>query len=88
MLDKYRELHIQRIIHATSDLYKAENSICKKCHNRDTICCIFCYCPLYEKEDCGGNYTILHNGIKDCSECERPHTPEFVKKFLMNLYKK
>jgi len=29
---------------------------------------------------------ILHNGVKDCSDCEKPHTPEFVRKFLMKFY--
>jgi len=36
--------------------------------------CRFCYCPLYPYDDCGGNYKILDNGVKDCSECKIPHT--------------
>lgn len=35
--------------------------------------CKYCFCPLYKDDDCGGNYTILPNGIKDCSNCLIPH---------------
>jgi len=54
------------------------------CHNFKRINCIFCYCPIYSF-DCGGNYIILKNGIKDCSKCELPHTEkgyDYVVKFL------
>lgn len=36
--------------------------------------CMFCFCPLYGKTDCGGDYNILNNGIKDCSTCTIPHS--------------
>lgn len=43
------------------------------CHApQEDFNCMFCFCPLYQK-DCGGNYTILSNGIKDCSSCIIPH---------------
>ena len=35
--------------------------------------CLFCYCPLYFIPDCGGDFKILANGIKDCSNCTVPH---------------
>jgi Zn-finger protein len=35
---------------------------------------MFCYCPLYLLDDCGGKY-ILNYGIKDCSDCIIPHRP-------------
>ncbi len=36
--------------------------------------CLFCYCPLYAcGEQCGGDFVILENGIKDCSGCLFPH---------------
>lgn len=35
--------------------------------------CLFCFCPLYHKEDCGGNYTTSVSGIRDCSNCCLPH---------------
>lgn len=40
--------------------------------------CLFCYCPLYFLGDrCGGNYSMLENGIKDCTDCILPHIPEY-----------
>lgn len=39
--------------------------------------CLFCYCPLYALGDgCGGNFRYNDKGIKDCSQCLRPHMPE------------
>lgn len=39
--------------------------------------CLFCYCPLYALgKDCGGNFHIPENGIKDCSGCLIPHQRE------------
>lgn len=36
--------------------------------------CLFCFCPLYALgENCGGNFTYLESGIKDCSGCLVPH---------------
>lgn len=36
--------------------------------------CMFCYCPLYFLPiECGGNYKLLNNGLKDCSSCTKPH---------------
>ncbi len=39
--------------------------------------CLFCYCPLYALgRACGGNFTYLENGTKDCSRCLIPHRRE------------
>lgn len=39
--------------------------------------CLFCYCPLYALgTECGGNFKILENGVKDCSGCAFPHRRE------------
>lgn len=50
------------------------------CHpgaDPEKFSCIFCYCPLYCLADCcGGNYKYTENGIKDCSDCLRPHRRE------------
>ena len=50
------------------------------CHtgaDPETFSCLFCYCPLYALGDkCGGNFTYLENGFKDCSGCLRPHKRE------------
>lgn len=39
--------------------------------------CLFCYCPLYALgTECGGNFVMLENGVKDCSGCMVPHKKE------------
>ena len=47
--------------------------------------CLFCYCPLYMLgRKCGGNFTYLESGVKDCSECLVPHRREnygFIAEF-------
>jgi hypothetical protein len=56
---------------------KFKNKECEffPCHKTEHLNCLFCFCPLYNsKYDCGGDYTILSNGIKDCSECLIPHS--------------
>ena len=57
--------------------------------------CLFCYCPLYALGDkCGGNFTYLENGIKDCSNCMIPHSKgayDYIMEksgLLMDLAKK
>ena len=50
---------------------------CHKGVDPENFNCLFCYCPLYALGDkCGGNFTYLENGIKDCSGCLRPHKRE------------
>lgn len=50
------------------------------CHtgaDPETFSCLFCFCPLYALGDkCGGSYTYTVNGIKDCSNCLKPHRRE------------
>ena len=46
------------------------------CHegiNPEHFNCLFCYCPLYFVEECGGNYTFTKHGKKDCTNCILPH---------------
>ena len=38
--------------------------------------CLFCYCPLFHLDDCGGTFTRLPTGGKDCSECALPHAKD------------
>lgn len=58
---------------------KCEYFPCHNTANIDNFNCLFCYCPLYTFEECNGNYTILENGIKDCSQCLIPHKQyEFI----------
>jgi Zn-finger protein len=47
------------------------------CHNTENpqdFNCLFCYCPLYALgENCGGDFTYTAKGVKDCSNCLKPH---------------
>lgn len=45
---------------------------CHKVENNDKFNCLFCFCPLYFVDECGGNCNNNY-GIKDCSECIIPH---------------
>lgn len=86
MLDKYKKDHIKRIISVTNGLYKQSNSICHKCHAINGVLnCIFCYCPLYEDFNCGGEFIILENGLKDCSACLKPHEEKFIIEQLLRI---
>lgn len=39
--------------------------------------CLFCFCPLYGMGPaCGGNFTYLKSGVKDCTGCTFPHKRE------------
>jgi len=46
--------------------------------------CLFCYCPLYFLEDCGGDFR-LSRGIKDCTACLRPHRSGGYDEILTRL---
>ena len=49
---------------------------CHQCGG-EGFSCLFCYCPLYALGDkCGGKFTYTETGIKDCSDCLRPHCRE------------
>lgn len=54
--------------------YQCEYFPCHQIDENDynNFNCLFCFCPLYHL-DCKGDYTILDNGIKDCSNCLIPH---------------
>ena len=47
--------------------------------------CLFCYCPLYARADCGGNFTLLPGGVKDCSGCLVPHQPQNYQAIVAKL---
>lgn len=62
-----------------------ENRACEyyPCHKMENMNCLFCYCPLYLTEECGGNYKILDpSGIKDCSNCTFPHHADNYEKVI------
>lgn len=46
---------------------------CHEIANEREFNCLFCYCPLYFIDDCGGAFSVLDNNIKDCSDCTIPH---------------
>jgi Zn-finger protein len=62
-----------------------KNKKCKyyPCHkNIKEMNCLFCYCPLYFINECGGNFKINKNGHKDCTECTLPHIPGKGYKYI------
>ena len=50
------------------------------CHpgaDPENFSCLFCFCPLYALgSSCGGSFQYTEAGIKDCSNCIRPHLRE------------
>ena len=49
--------------------------------------CLFCYCPLYHRADCGGDY-VNRNGVKDCTACLYPHDPDNYDEICARLGEK
>ncbi|MGL4393120.1 MAG: cysteine-rich small domain-containing protein [Fusobacteriaceae bacterium] len=49
---------------------------CHEVKNPEEFNCLFCYCPIYFLEECGGNFSFTKNNIKDCSNCLLPHTKD------------
>lgn len=61
------------------------------CHKLENQNCLFCFCPLYFFKDCGGDYIIIKNNIKDCSDCKKNHDENsynFVIERLHAVFKK
>lgn len=59
---------------------------CHKCKDVENFSCLFCYCPLYVlKDQCGGNFTYTQDGIKDCSNCLKPHHRENYEKIMEKM---
>ncbi|WP_461208977.1 cysteine-rich small domain-containing protein [Desulfocurvus sp. DL9XJH121] len=46
--------------------------------------CLFCFCPLYWLENCGGKPRWTH-GVKDCTNCTLPHDPGGYEHVLARL---
>ena len=68
-----------------------ENHDCRyyPCHDSEHINCLFCYCPLYLKDDCPGDYQWIERKdgrkIKSCMDCMWPHRPENYEKIVKIL---
>ena len=64
------------------------------CHDlsEEKFSCMFCYCPLYDMEDCGGTYTYTKKGAKNCKDCTFPHDRDnytaVIKKLKEKMYGK
>ena len=59
---------------------------CHKGADADCFSCLFCYCPLYALGDqCGGSFTYTEDGIKDCSNCLKPHCRENYSKIMEKM---
>lgn len=60
------------------DFHFFQNTGCRyfPCHADipvDDFNCMHCYCPLYFVEHCGGTPVYTDSGVRDCSQCTKPH---------------
>ncbi|MDO4961744.1 MAG: cysteine-rich small domain-containing protein [Eubacteriales bacterium] len=68
-----------------------ENRACSyyPCHKgTDELNCLFCYCPLYNIENCPGSPKWMEkNGgrLKVCTDCVFPHRAENYDKIMAIL---
>ncbi len=60
------------------------------CHelSDERFSCMFCYCPLYDMEDCGGTYTYTEKGAKNCKDCVFPHDRDNYAAVIRKLKEK
>ena len=72
-----------------------ENRACKyyPCHEvkNDEMNCLFCFCPLYEREHCPGSPEYINSKgrvIKSCMLCTFPHKAENYDIIMQFLKKK
>lgn len=62
---------------------------CHKGIDKDRFNCLFCFCPLMSLgKECNGNFIILNNGMKDCSNCIYPHIPENYDNIMERIKEK
>jgi iron complex transport system ATP-binding protein len=72
------------------------NTACEyfPCHDvpKDEFNCMFCYCPLYDVPDCGGEYFYTGKGVKNCKDCGfvhyRSNYARVIKKLKEKMYEK
>lgn len=58
---------------------------CHEVRDPERFNCLFCFCPLYFMEECGGRFTRTEAGVKDCTACTIPHMPEGYDYILKKL---
>ena len=64
---------------------KCEYFPCHKGIPEQEFNCLFCFCPLYMLGDqCGGNFKVK-NGVKDCSDCIKPHDKNAYKHVMSKM---
>ncbi len=79
----------KKIGKVNTDRYKFfQNRECEyfPCHdsvNEEEFNCLFCYCPLYFTENCGGGCRYNEKGIKICTDCPVPHKKENYEMITM-----
>ncbi|MCI5773627.1 MAG: cysteine-rich small domain-containing protein [Erysipelotrichaceae bacterium] len=75
--------HYQSFCHHECEFFPCHKDVAKEDFN-----CLFCYCPLYGLgKKCGGNFTILANDWKDCSNCSFPHRKENYEQVVAKVSK-
>lgn len=68
-----------------------ENRECKyfPCHKGlEDFNCLFCYCPLYHRENCPGNPRFIEKDgkmRKVCTDCTFPHQPDNYKIMIREI---
>ena len=73
--------HFKRVTHGHCEYFPCHAGVPEETYN-----CLFCFCPLYLlKDQCGGNFKYLENGIKDCSACAIPHGPDSYDRIMERM---
>ena len=89
-----RFYHTEMVNAVKSSSRYFENRQCEyfPCHDMEgDFNCLFCYCPLYDYDDCPGSGEYKNrNGrrIKVCTKCSFPHKAENYEKILEFLKSK
>lgn len=73
--------NFRRFTHRSCEFFPCHQGVPEETYN-----CLFCFCPLYLLRDqCGGNFKYLENGIKNCSDCTVPHGPDSYDRIMEKM---
>jgi Zn-finger protein len=73
--------NFQQFTHHKCEFFPCHEGVPVEIYN-----CLFCFCPLYLlKEQCGGHFKYLENGIKDCSGCTIPHGADSYERIMSKM---
>jgi len=73
--------NFRRVTHRRCEFFPCHKGVSEEIYN-----CLFCFCPLYMlKDQCGGNFRYLSNGIKDCTNCTVPHGPDSYDRIMEKM---